>query len=127
MHASMNREREFSFRLADAGENDPLRRHARFQRALDLALAHRIGAGAFARERGQHGDVSVGFHREGDHHIARRERVLEDIVVTLKRRGRIDVSRRADSVSNRRERDILAAENSAAIFKVVHGVGCAPV
>ena len=54
----------------------------------------------FARQRRQHGNVGVGLHRKRDQHIARRERALEHLVVPLKRRGGIDVGRRADRLGD---------------------------
>ena len=53
-------------RLADAGEDDALRRHAGGQRAAQFAFRDDVGAGAQLGQQAQHGEVRVRLDREAD-------------------------------------------------------------
>src|SRR5256885_5845733 len=108
-------------RLADAREDDLLRRHARAQRAVQLAARDDIGAGAHLGQRGNHPEIRVRLDR-----IANEMRdVLERVVVggVAREQGglRVDVGGRADGVGELRQRQHLAAELAVAIREVGGG------
>ena len=65
----VDRERHLARGLADAGENDLLRRHARRARAQQLALRDDVDARAEPRQRRQHGLIGIGLHRVADQRI----------------------------------------------------------
>src|SRR3546814_11395895 len=83
--------RQLGAGLADAGEDDVLRRHARGERALELAARNDVGAIALPREHAQHAEVGVALDREGDvllRHVL--ERVAEHLRMAFRseeRRG----------------------------------------
>ena len=125
MHARLQREAELVLGLADAGKDNPVRRHAGLQRARDLTGRHRIRARAFARERGQHGDVGVGLDGIGHQHVARRERGFEHLIMALKRGRRIDVAGRADRLGDLRQRHVLAGHLAVFVCEMMHEEGLA--
>jgi hypothetical protein len=125
--AALEGEGEFRGRLADAGKDDPLRRHAGGQGAADLPFRDRVGPGAQARERRQHGEAGVGLDREGDQGAGELGVALESLdehpEVPLEGRGRVDIDWRADGRGDGRERRPLAPQGAVAGLEVVHSGG----
>jgi hypothetical protein len=108
-------------RLADAGKDDFLRRHARPQRAMQLAAGDDVGAGAGPGQRRDHGQVRIRLDRIADE----MRQVLEGVVVraiAVEQRGfRVHVRRCADGVGELRQRHRLAAELAVTIGVVGGG------
>ena len=92
------RRAQFGLGLADAGEQDLVRRNAGGQRALQFAARNHVGAGAELRQRAQHRLVGIGLHGVADQRLLAGEGVAEHPVMALQRRGRIAIERRADCV-----------------------------
>src|SRR3546814_7550518 len=96
--------RQLGAGLADAGEDAVLRRHARGERALELAARNDVGAIALPREHAQHAEVGVALDREGDvllRHVL--ERVAEHLRMAFERRARIDLDGCTDVLGDRSE------------------------
>ncbi len=96
--------RQFGARLADARKDDVLGRHARRERAFELAARHDVGAITLPREDAQHAEVGIALDREGDV-LARNilQRVAEHLCVALERRARIDIDGSADFFGDARQ------------------------
>jgi len=107
--------------LADAGEQDFVRRNAGGQRPLQLAAGHHVGAGAELRQRAQHRLIGVRLHGVTHQHLLAGKSLGEDAVVPFQRRGRIAIERRADRVRQLDKIDRLGVKHAVAIVEVVHG------
>ena len=66
LYSGVERECDLRRRLADAGEDDALGRHAGGERAAELALGDDIGAGAEPRQEADHREIRVGLDRIAD-------------------------------------------------------------
>ena len=108
--------------LADAGEQDLVRRNAGRQRALQFAAGHHVGAGAELRQRAQHRLVGIRLHGVADQRLLAGKGLGEDAVVALQRRGRIAIERRADGIREFGQVDRLGVQHAVAIVEVIHGV-----
>ena len=64
--AGGKRRLQLAARLADAGKDDALRRHAGGEGAPQFAFRDDVGAGAEPGEQAQHGEVRVGLDGEAD-------------------------------------------------------------
>ncbi len=91
-------------RLADAGKNDSLARHARGARAPQLALADDVHAGAEPRQRREHRLIGIGLHRVADERVLPGEGGAEHLEMPLDGRARIAIERRADGAGDLRQR-----------------------
>ena len=112
---------QFGLGLADAGEQDLLRRNAGGQRALQFAARNHVGAGAELCQRAQHRLVGVGLHGVADQRLLAGEGLGEHPVMALQRRGRIAIERRADRFSQIGQIDRLGVKHAVAIVEVIHG------
>ena len=74
---------QLGFRLADAGEQDLVRRNAGGQRALQFAAGDHVRAGAEPGQRAQHRLVGVRLHGVADQHLLAGEGVGENAIVPL--------------------------------------------
>ena len=107
--------------LADAGEQDFLRRNAGGQRPLQLAAGHHVGAGAEFCQRAQHRLVGVRLHGVAHQRLLAGKSLGEYPVVTLQRRGRIAIERRADRLRQFDQIDRLGVQHAVAIVEMIHG------
>ena len=107
--------------LADAGEQDLLRRNAGGQRALQFAAGDHVGAGAELGQRAQHRLVGIGLHGVADQRLLAGEGLGEHAVVPLQRRGRIAIERRADRLRELDQIDRLGVQHAVAIVEMIHG------
>ena len=112
-------------RLADAGEDDLVGRHAGGPGAAQLALGHHVHAGAEAGQGGDHGLVGVGLDGVADQRVEAGERLLQHAVVPLQRRRRVAVEGGADLLGDAREAHVLRVEDAADVAEVVHVSGSA--
>ena len=108
-------------RLADAGEDDLVCRHAGGERAPQLALGDDVHAGAKLGERAQHRLVRVGFDGIADERVLPGEGFRQHAVVPLQRRRRIAIERRSHLGGEARERDILGVQHAVLVMEMVHG------
>ncbi len=115
------RRAQFGFGLADAGEQDLLRRNAGRQRALQFAAGNHVRAGAEFCQRAQHRLVGVGLHGVADQRLLAGKGLAEHPVMALQRRGRIAIERRADRFRQIDEIDRLGVKHAVAIVEVIHG------
>src|SRR3546814_12884076 len=76
--------------LADARKDDVFRRHARRERAFELAPRNDVGAIALPREDAEHAEIGVALDREGDV-LARNilQRVAKHLRVTRSEERRV--------------------------------------
>ena len=104
-------------RLADAREDDVLGRHARRQRALQLAARDDVGAIALVGQHAQHREVGVGLDRIGemDARATSFSPSRNTARVALEGRARIDIDGRADLVGDARQRHVLGVQHAVAI------------
>ncbi len=90
--AGVERADQLPVLLAHAREHDVLGRHARGERAGELAARDDVGAEAFALHHAEHREVGVGLDREREVRAAQRsQRFAEHAGVALERGARIDV------------------------------------
>ena len=115
------RRAQFGLGLADAGEQDLVRRNAGGQRPLQLAAGHHVGAGAELRQCAQHRLVGVRLHGVAHQRLLAGEGLAEHPVVALQRRGRIAIERRADRFRQLDKIDRLGVQHAVAIVEVIHG------
>ena len=108
-------------RLADAGEDDAVGRHAGGQRAAQLALRDHVHAGAQPRQGGDHGLVGVGLDGVADQRVEAGEGLLQHPVVPLQRGGGIAIERRAHLGGDARQAHVLRVEDTTAVGEMVHG------
>ena len=125
-HAGLDGEGQFGVGLAHAREDDAARRNAGLQRPPDLALGHRIGTAAEPGERGQHRQIGIGLHREGDQGVAQcrpmgRDGVGQQAVMPRQGRGRIDIGGRADSIGERFQRHAFGLKRAVDPVEMVQG------
>ena len=124
--AGIERERHLRARLADAGEDDLLRRDLDRERAAKLAFRHHVHAGAEPGQRGKHAEIGVGLDRIADERAGRAgERVGEDPVMALERRRRIAIEGRSDGGGEIGKVDLLGVEHvvvghAAPVGEMVH-------
>src|SRR3546814_13360739 len=78
-----------------ARKDDVFRRHARRERAFELAPRNDVGAIALPRQHAEHAEIGVALDREGDV-LARNilQRVAKPLRVTFERRARIAIEDR---------------------------------
>ena len=108
----------FFARLANAGEDDLVRRDARGERALKLTGGDDVGAQPFRRERREHGGIGIGLDCISDQRIAEpAERLGKASRLLAHRAGGIDIDRRADRSRDLGQRHLLAMEHTAAQLK----------
>ena len=107
--------------LADAGEQDLVRRNAGGQRPLQFAAGHHVGAGAEFCQRAQHRLVGVRLHGVAHQRLLAGKGLGEYPVVALQRRGRIAIERRADRLRQFDQIDRLGVQHAVAIVEVIHG------
>ena len=112
-------EPHFAFGFADARKYDSVRGNARYQRFLQFAARHDVGAGTQISQGPQHCQIAVGFDRIGDQRVF-GQRLDEDAVMALQRRRRIAIKRRADARRQRRQFDVFGMECAVSVMKVVH-------
>ena len=101
-------------RLADAREDDPLRRAAGGEDALELAARDDVEAAAAAREPLQDGERRVGLDGIAEQMVASGERTLVGGEGARHRRARIDVERRAEAARQLGGGDALDEERAVA-------------
>jgi hypothetical protein len=126
--AGLHGEGDLGLGLANAREDDAVRRHAGGQGPADLALRHHVSPGAQVRQGSQHRDVRIGLHREGDQRVPKpraQQGVAQDRVVPLQRGAGIDIDRRADGLRDPRQGNAFAGEFAVAKLEVVHRRGLA--
>ena len=115
------RRAQLGFGLADAGEQDLVRRNAGGQRPLQLAAGHHVGAGAEFCQRAQHRLVGVRLHGVAHQRLLAGEGLAEHPVVALQGGGRIAIERRADRFRQFDKIDRLGVQHAVAIVEVIHG------
>jgi len=112
--------------LADAGEDDLLRRDSRRHGASIFADRDHVGAKPLGGERGDHGGIGIGLDREGDQRVRATlpngagHRRAEDAGMALHRRSGIDIDRRPDRGGDGGQRHVLAVEDAVAKLEMVH-------
>ena len=109
-------------RLADAGKDDPLARHARRPRPPQFPLADDVHSGAEPRQRRQHRLIRIGLHRVEKKRVLAGERVAERVEMLLDRRVRIAIEGRSDGFGDRRQSDVLGVKSAVAIGEGRHAV-----
>ena len=97
------------------------RRNAGGQRPLQFAPGHHVRAGAEFRQRAQHRLVGVGLHGVAHQRLLAGKGLAEHPVMTLQRRGRIAIERRADRVRQLDQVHRLGVQHAVAIVEVIHG------
>ena len=107
-------------RLTDAREDNLARRESRAQRAEELAARDDVGAGARARQRGEHTEVRIRLDRVADDVGDLGEGVVVRPVALEQRRLRVHVGGRADVGSQGAQRNLLATEIEVAVREMVH-------
>src|SRR5262249_38218219 len=109
--------------LADAGEDDPVRRDSRLHRSAQLVAGDDVDARAERGERLDDREVPVGLHRVADEvrRTLRTERGVEAAEALLDQRAAVDVDGRADLARDPRERQPVAAELSLLAVEAGHG------
>src|SRR4029077_14549550 len=69
----------------------------------------------------QHRLVRIRLHGVADEGLLAGEGLGEDAIVTLQRRGRIAIERRADGVGDIDEIDALGVQHAVSIVEMIHG------
>ena len=98
-----------------------LRRNAGRQRPLQFAAGDHVGAGAELCQRAQHRLVGIRLHGVADQRLLAGKGLGEDPVMTLQRRGRIAIERRADGIREFGQIDRLGVQHAVAIVEMIHG------
>ena len=80
------------------------------------------GAGPELGQRPDDGLIGIRLHRVTDQRVGVGEGRGEHFVVTLKRRGRIAIERRADLLGQRDEVHRLGMEDAVAIIEMIHRI-----
>ncbi len=101
--------------LADAGEDDLVRRDAGGERAPQFALRDDVSAGSEPGQDTQYREVRVGLDGVADQRSGRRKRRGKAAVAGLQCGSGIDVERRPDSGGDARQRHRLGIQFTAAI------------
>ncbi len=109
-------------RLADAGKDDALARHARRPRPPQLPLADDVHACAESRQRRQHRLVRIGLHRIEEQRVLAGERASERLEIPLDRGARIAIEGRSDVIGDRRQSDVLGVKRAVAVGKRMHSL-----
>ncbi len=86
-NAGLERRAQFGLGLADAREQDLLRRDAGGQRALQFAARHHVGAGTELGQRPEHRLVGIRLHGVAHHRLLAGEGVGKDAVMAFQGRG----------------------------------------
>ncbi len=81
-------------RLADAREDDPVRREPRLEAGAQLSSRHDVRSRAERREELQNREVRVGLRRVADQMRDHGERAVERVELLLDRRPAVNVDRR---------------------------------
>src|SRR5262249_13668223 len=118
-YAFIDRERELTRGLADAGEHDLLGRYAGRPCALEFTLRNDIGAGAERSQRLDHRLVRVRLHGVANQRGHIREGAGKYPVMTLERCGRIAVERGSYRVRGRHGMARLGVHDPVAISEVM--------
>jgi len=121
--AGLERRFHLQLGLADAGEHDLARRHARREGAGELAARDDVGTGAEPRQGRDHRLIAVGLERVADRRVDAGEGVGEAAVACLERARRIDPAGRAVRRRDLRQRHVVGVEHAVAIGEGAHRVG----
>ncbi len=120
VHTMRDRAFQLGARLADAGIDDALRRHAGRARAAQLAFRYHVGARAEVGQRPDHREIAVGLDRETDQRLQVRHRLRQHPVMPRQGGGRVAIERCAYRVGDARDGDILGMQRAVAILEMVH-------
>src|SRR5262249_58539540 len=119
-NALAQRMRHLGACLADPGEDDLVRRHARRPRTPELAFRYHVHASAEAGQGGDDGLVGVGLDGITDERVEASEGLDQDAIVALQGRRCVAIERRANLLSDVEEAHALRVEDAAGVAEMVH-------
>jgi len=108
--------------LADTGKHNLVSRAASGQHTLQLTAGHDVKTGAKTRQDIEYTQVGVGLDGETDQVRHAVQGIGVSVVLRLDVRPGIDVSRRAETLGNGRQRNTFGEQLAVPVIKSVHGV-----
>ena len=118
--AAAQRQADFLFRLADAGEDDPVPRHARCLGTQVFALADHIHPRTGLRKGLEDRLVRGRFHRKTDQVISALKCFVEQPEMAQQGGGGIDIERSAHRRGDLGDGNVFGEKRAVAVEKMVH-------